>query len=62
MAKICITGGAGFVGSHLIEVMLSKTNFQIVSIDNYSSGKKKITLRIKELNILKEIQKILNYC
>ena len=55
---IVITGGAGFVGSHLIEVMLSKTNFQIVSIDNYSSGKKKITLRIKELNILKEIQKI----
>ena len=39
MKKILIvTGGAGFVGSHLIELFLEKTNFEILSLDNYSSG------------------------
>ena len=50
---IVITGGAGFVGSHLIEVMLSKTNFQIVSIDNYSSGKKKNHIKNKRVKYIK---------
>ena len=54
---IVITGGAGFVGSNLIEHLLYKTNKKILSIDNYSSGSKKITLRILELNILMLIQK-----
>ena len=36
---IVVTGGAGFVGSNLIEKFLKKTNFKIISIDNYSSGK-----------------------
>ena len=35
---IIVTGGAGFVGSNLIETLLNKTNFRIISIDNYSSG------------------------
>ena len=37
---IVVTGGAGFVGSNLIELFLKKTKFKIVSLDNYSSGKK----------------------
>ncbi len=37
---IVVTGGAGFVGSHLINRLLSKTNYKILSIDNYSSGTK----------------------
>ena len=37
---IVVTGGAGFVGSHLINRLLSKTNYKILSIDNYSSGNK----------------------
>ena len=37
---IVITGGAGFVGSNLIELLLKKTKFKIISLDNYSSGKK----------------------
>ena len=40
---IVITGGAGFVGSHLIELLLKKTQKKIISLDNYSSGSKKIT-------------------
>ena len=38
---IVITGGAGFVGSNLIEYFINKTKFKIISIDNYSSGTKK---------------------
>ena len=37
---IVVTGGAGFVGSNLIELLLIKTKFKIISIDNYSSGTK----------------------
>ncbi len=38
--KIIVTGGAGFVGTNLIKLLLKKTKYKIISIDNYSSGKK----------------------
>ena len=38
---IIVTGGAGFVGSNLINSLLKNTNKKIISIDNYSSGNKK---------------------
>jgi len=38
--KILITGGAGFVGTNLIKLLLKKTNLNIISLDNYSSGSK----------------------
>ena len=37
---IVVTGGAGFIGSNLILRLLQTTNFKILSIDNYSTGKK----------------------
>ena len=36
--KIIVTGGAGFVGSNLINLLIKRTNYKIISIDNYSSG------------------------
>ena len=38
---IVVTGGAGFVGSNLIERLISFKKYKIVSIDNYSSGNKR---------------------
>jgi|TARA_B100001750_G_C15511892_1_gene604248 UDP-glucose 4-epimerase len=37
MKNILITGGAGFVGSHLCERLL-KNNYAVFSLDNYFSG------------------------
>lgn len=37
MKKILVTGGAGFVGSNIIELLRS-LSYHIVSIDNYSTG------------------------
>lgn len=37
--KALVTGGAGFIGSHLVEELL-KDGLEVVSIDNYIAGKK----------------------
>ena len=37
--KILVTGGAGFIGSNLIEVLLEKGN-QVVCLDNFATGKR----------------------
>ena len=37
---IIVTGGAGFVGTNLIKLLLKKTKYKIVSLDDYSSGTK----------------------
>ena len=39
--KILITGGAGFIGSNLCEYFLNKGEFEIVCLDNFSTGFKK---------------------
>ena len=61
---IVVTGGAGFVGSNLIEFFLKKTKHKIVSIDNYSSGTIQNHIKNKRVSYIKgetkNIGKILN--
>jgi UDP-glucose 4-epimerase len=50
---IIVTGGAGFVGSNLIKLLIAKTQFKILSLDNYSSGTRKNHIKNKRVKYLK---------
>ena len=61
--KILVTGGAGFVGSNLIEFLLKKTKYKIISLDNYSSGFKKNHIKNSRIKYIsgdtKNIEKLI---
>ena len=46
MAKILVTGGAGFIGSHIIDLFISR-GFEVVMADSLSTG------RASNLNVAK---------
>ena len=50
---IIVTGGAGFIGSNLIECLIRKTKFKIISIDDYSTGSKNNHIKSKRVNYIK---------
>ena len=50
---IVVTGGVGFVGANLIDLLLKKTNKKIISFDNYSTGSKKNHIYNKRVNYIK---------
>lgn len=72
MSKILITGGAGFIGSNIVEYYINNTSNEIIVVDNLSTGKKenlkglfnKIEFyqkSILDLNFLKKIMKNVDY-
>jgi len=65
MKKILITGGAGYIGSHIVEQLVKKKSNNIYVLDNLSTGDKRLINQkskfikgdIKNLNLLKKIIK-----
>ncbi len=58
--KIIVTGGAGFVGANLIELLLKKTKYKIISLDNYSSGLSKNHIKNERVKYIKGHTKNIN--
>lgn len=51
--KVLITGGAGFIGSHIVDLLL-KEQYQPIIVDNFSTGQKKFVpngVKIYELDL-----------
>lgn len=58
--KIIVTGGLGFIGSHLVEKLI-RSNYKVVVIDNLSNGKKSnLDSIIKHKNLTVVISDICN--
>jgi UDP-glucose 4-epimerase len=49
MKTIIVTGGAGYIGSHTIIELLTKTSFSVVSIDNFSNSSASSYERIRKI-------------
>ena len=47
MKKILVTGGAGFIGSHLCERLLNEGN-EVICLDNYFTGSKRNILHLMD--------------
>ncbi|MFN0201515.1 MAG: UDP-glucose 4-epimerase GalE [Bacteroidia bacterium] len=50
MSKILITGGAGYIGSHTAIELFQQTDFEVVSIDNYSNSSPSALDRIAQIS------------
>lgn len=49
MRTIIVTGGAGYIGSHTIIELLNKTDYHVVSVDNFSNSNPKSYEKIKSI-------------
>jgi UDP-glucuronate decarboxylase len=55
MKRILVTGGAGFVGSHLCETLLAEGN-EVICLDNYFTGSKQNILHLMDNHLFEVIR------
>ena len=55
MKRILITGGAGFIGSHLCERLLNEGN-EVICLDNYFTGKKQNILHLMDNHLFEVVR------
>ncbi len=46
---VIVTGGAGYIGSHTIIELLEKSNYHVISLDNYSNSSEESYHRIEKI-------------
>ena len=50
--KVLVTGGAGFIGSHLVDGLLQK-GYQVCVLDNFSTGKEENLPNLSDIELIK---------
>ena len=48
--KILVTGGAGYIGSHTILEIIDKTDWDVISVDNYVNSNEETFDRIEKIS------------
>ena len=56
--RILVTGGAGFIGSHLCEELLKKGN-EVICVDNFFSGSKQNIIHLLDNPYFEIIRRII---
>ena len=48
MANILVTGGCGFIGSNLVDMLVENPDNNVIVIDNLDTGKKETSQALKD--------------
>ena len=59
---VVVTGGAGYIGSHTIIELLQKTDFNVISVDNYINSSSQTYDRIEQVTGKSIENKVIDLC
>jgi len=60
MKKILITGGAGYIGSHVLKQLLQQTEYEIMVLDNFVTGFKRTLETLQEIRAFRYVNQDLS--